>query len=95
MFTERKQYDGDRVLFINEAENIIIEPFGENRNNVHIVTCETGELCEGADTIELADISQKDISQAFQIVYTFSADEFKKLAKEVESFVEKHKIVKV
>jgi len=40
-----------------------------------------------AEIIELADISQDDVSQTFQIAYTFSAEEFKKLSGEVESFV--------
>lgn len=95
MFTKRKEYGSEKVYFINEAENIIIEPFGENQNNVHVVTYPGDELYLDADIIELADISQSDISQMFQIVYTFSAKYFKELSKEVESFVEKHKTVKV
>ena len=93
MFTKRKEYGGDKVYFINEAENVIIEPLDDNKNNIHIVTNPVDVSYPG-EFIELADISQDDVSQIFQVVYTFSTEEFKKLSKEVESFVEKHKTVR-
>ena len=95
MFVKRKEYGGNKVYFINEAENVIIQPLGKNRFNINIVTYPGDALDPEAEIIELADISQDDVSQTFQIAHTFSAKEFKKLSKEVGSFVEKHKTVKV
>ncbi|MFA5790590.1 MAG: hypothetical protein WC976_05990 [Caldisericia bacterium] len=92
MFIKRKEYGGDKVYFINERENIIIEPFGKNEFVIYVVTSPSDDRIS---TIELVDATRNDVSQVFKIVDSFSAKEFAKLSREVESFVEKHKTVKV